>query len=163
MNTATKLMQIAVLVGGMAWLPMCSSDSDDNTSPAPAAPTGGSAAAGAPTAGQPAAGTGGSPAATSATINIQNFAFSPNDITVAPGATVTVMNMDTVQHSVTSESAVGSFALGAVGGVQFDTGVLAPGGSGSFTIPASATAGTVVPFFCKVHLSAMPQGSVTIQ
>jgi plastocyanin len=166
MNTATKLMQLAVLVGGMAWLPMCSSDSDDNGTPAPspAAPSGGSATAGgAPAAGQPATGTGGSPAATTATINIQNFAYSPGNVTVAPGATVTVMNMDSVAHTATSQSATGNFTRGAVNGVQFDTGTINPGASGSFTIPASAPSGTVVPYYCAIHLQGMGQGTVTIQ
>lgn len=164
MNTATKLMQIGVLLGGMLWLPMCGSDSDDNGStgtPSPsygAAPSTGGTSAG----GQPTTNTGGTPAA-APTITIQNFAYSPNALTVAPGATVTVMNMDSVPHSVTSESAVGAFALGAVNGVQFDTGTLAAGASGTFTIPASAPSGTAIPWFCKVHLSAMPQGTLTIQ
>jgi plastocyanin len=170
MNTATKLMQIAVLVGGTLWLPMCGSDNDDNGTPSRPSPTygatsstGGSRNAGGPaaTGGQPGASTGGSPAA-APTITIQNFAFSPNTLTVAPGDTVTVMNMDSAPHSVTSESAANSFQLGAVNGVQFDTGILNAGASGSFTIPASAPTGTAVPFFCKVHLSSMPQGTLTI-
>jgi plastocyanin len=168
MKTAMMLMQCTVLLGGGLWLPMCGSDSDDNGNPhAGNAPTyGGSSAAGgstsATTGGQPGASTGGSPA-TAPTITIQNFAFSPNAITVAPGDTVTVMNMDTAPHSVTSESAVNGLVLGAVNGVQFDTGILNAGASGTFTIPASAPAGTVVPYFCKVHLGAMPQGTVTVQ
>jgi plastocyanin len=146
---------------------MCSSDNDDGSAGgsgnAPSyggtSATGGST--GATTGGQPGASTGGTTAA-APTITIQNFAFSPSNLDVAPGDTVTVMNMDTAPHSVTSESATGNFTLGAVSGVQFDTGILNAGASGTFTIPASAPANTVLPYFCKVHWQNMPQGTVTI-
>ena len=163
MNTPTKLLHTAVLLGAMAWLPMCSSDDDDSGTPS--APSyGGSSAAGgaATTGGQPGATTGGSPAA-APTITIQNFAYSPSNLTVAPGDTVTVVNQDTVAHTATSESATGNFTPGAVNGVQFDTGTINAGASGSFTIPASAPMGTVVPYYCALHLQGMGQGTVTIQ
>ncbi len=82
---------------------------------------------------------------------------------MAPGGTVTVHNNDSVPHSMTSESAMGNFTLGAVDGVTFDTGIIPAGGSASFTIPATAPSGTMIPFFCKVHTSAMPQGTITVQ
>jgi len=93
---------------------------------------------------------------------IQNLAFSPLDLTVAAGATVTVMNMDTVQHSVTSETAKDSFQPGGVNGVSFDTQTFGTG-TKTFTITASATSGTVVPYYCRVHTSSMTQGTITIQ
>ena len=96
------------------------------------------------------------------TITIQNFAYSPSNLDVPPGATVTVVNRDTAPHSVTSESAVGNFTPGAVNGVSFDTGNFGAG-TRTFAISPSAPSGTVVPYYCAVHLSTMPQGTVTIQ
>jgi plastocyanin len=96
------------------------------------------------------------------TITIQNFAFSPSNLAVPPGATVTVVNQDSAPHSVTSESAMGNFTPGSVSGVSFDTGSFTAG-QRTFAIPASAAMGTVVPYYCSVHKSTMPQGTVTIQ
>jgi plastocyanin len=100
---------------------------------------------------------------TAALVTIQSFMYAPLNFTVAPGASVNVQNADSVPHSLTSESAVGNFALGAVNGVTFDTGIIPAGGTASFTIPLTASPGTVIPFFCKVHTSMMPQGTITIQ
>jgi plastocyanin len=130
-----------------------------NTSYGGTSATGGEAAAGG--GGGVTTSSGGAPAA-AATITIQNNAFSPLNLTVAAGATVTVMNMDTVQHSVTSETAKGNFQPGAVNGVSFDTGNFTAG-TQTFTITASATAGTVVPYYCRVHTSSMTEGTLTIQ
>lgn len=95
------------------------------------------------------------------TITISGFAFSPQNLNAAPGATVTVVNKDPTPHSVTSESAPGAFTPGAVGGVQFDTGPFT--GQRTFTIPASAQPGTVVPYFCTVHRQGMANtGQITI-
>jgi plastocyanin len=105
-------------------------------------------------------GTGGT--GTTYTITIKNFAYSPSSLGVPPGATVTVVNQDTAPHSVTSESAMGNFTPGGVNGVSFDTGNFTAG-TRTFTIPPSAPLGTVVPYYCAVHLSTMPQGTVTIQ
>jgi plastocyanin len=99
---------------------------------------------------------------TTYTITIQNFAYSPSNLAVPPGATVTVVNRDTAPHSVTSESTMGNFTPGGVNGVSFDTGSFTAGNR-TFTIPSSAPMGTVVPYYCSVHLSSMPQGTVTIQ
>ncbi len=101
--------------------------------------------------------------ATAALVTIQSFMYAPLNLTVAPGASVTVQNMDSVPHSLTSEAAMGSFALGGVNGVMFDTDHMTANSTAQITIPASAQPGTVIPFFCKVHTSAMPQGTITIQ
>jgi plastocyanin len=96
---------------------------------------------------------GGTTAATF-TMTIQGMAFSPENLTVAPGATVQVTNKDgSTPHSVTSESTAGTYVPGSVAGVSFDTGIFT--GSRSFTIPSSAPVGTVIPFFCRVHGPAM--------
>jgi hypothetical protein len=44
-----------------------------------------------------------------------------------------------------------------------DTGLIPGGGTATITIPATAPSGTVIPFFCKVHTTMMPQGTITIQ
>jgi len=95
-------------------------------------------------------------------ISITNMAFSPLALRVPPGATVTVLNGDAMSHSVTSAAVAGSFTPGAVGGVSFNTGAFT--GTKTFVIPSSATSGTVVPYFCTVHLATMatPTGTITI-
>lgn len=86
-------------------------------------------------------------------LRIQNMAYSPENLTVPPGATIEVENDDNVPHSVTSESAPGTYTPGAVSGVSFDTGIFT--GKASFSIPANAPDGTVVPYYCRVHTSTM--------
>jgi plastocyanin len=146
---------------------MCSSDNGDGSAGGSGnAPShGGTNAAGGSTAattgGRAGASTGGTTAAP--TITIQNFAYSPSNLDVSPGDTVAVVNHDAVSHSVTSQSATGNFTPGAVSGVQFDTGVFAANATATFTIPASAPANTVVPYYCSVHLQGMGQGTVTIR
>jgi plastocyanin len=81
-----------------------------------------------------------------------------------PGATVTVLNRDSLPHTVTSEATDNAFTPGAVGGISFDTGTVEGGGFATFKLPASAAQGTVVPYYCAIHKSAMipPNGSITI-
>ena len=95
-------------------------------------------------------------------ITISNLSFSPLDLRAPPGATVTVINKDSMAHSVTSEASPGSFTAGAVAGVQFDTGIFT--GQRSFTLPSSAANGTVIPYFCMNHRNTMatPTGTITI-
>jgi plastocyanin len=95
-------------------------------------------------------------------ITIAGMSFSPLDLRVPPGATVTVVNRDPEVHSVTSEATPNAFVAGSVAGVSFDTGQFT--GTRSFTIPAGAPDGTVVPYFCSSHLAAMntPTGTITV-
>ena len=95
-------------------------------------------------------------------ITIQGRAFSPLELSVPPGGTVTVVNDDAMPHSVTSEAAAGSFSPGGVAGVQFDTGQFM--GTKTFTIPASTPNGTVIPYYCSVHTSTMvtPTGTIKV-
>jgi len=118
----------------------------------------GGSAAPAPT---PAAPTPAAPT-TGATITISGMAFSPLDLHVPAGGTVTVVNRDGVQHSVTSEAAANMFTPGSVGGVQFDTGLFT--GTHTFSIPANAATGTAIPYYCRNHLNTMatPTGTITI-
>jgi len=107
---------------------------------------------------------GGAPSVQHATyqITIANMAFSPLNLEVPPGAAVTVVNEDSMDHSVTSEAAIGKYTPGGVGDVSFDTGPFM--GEKSFAIPADAPDGAVVHYYCSVHRSAMttPTGTITI-
>ena len=95
-------------------------------------------------------------------ITISGMSFSPLDLHVPPGGTVTVINRDSMPHSVTSETAANAFTPGAVAGVSFDTGEFA--GQKSFTIPTTAAEGTVIPYYCTLHRQTMvtPNGTITV-
>ncbi|MCF2533520.1 cupredoxin domain-containing protein [Yinghuangia soli] len=79
---------------------------------------------------------GGGETATTTTVTIKSFAFAPAAFTVAPGATVTVVNQDDAAHTLTANDKA------------FDTGTLAAGATGTFTAPT--TPGTY-PFLCTLH------------
>jgi plastocyanin len=96
------------------------------------------------------------------TITIQSFAYDPLNIDVPAGETLWVVNKDVEAHSVTSESKLGDYALGAVNGVQFDTGSIGTNTGLPITLPVSATPSTVVPYYCSLHKDTMPQGTVTV-
>jgi plastocyanin len=95
-------------------------------------------------------------------ITISGMAFTPAHLQVTPGATVTVRNMDSMAHSVTSEAAMNAFRPGAMAGVSFDTGPFM--GEMTFTIPMTAAVGTVIPFFSTTDTSMMmtPNGEIEI-
>jgi len=95
-------------------------------------------------------------------ITIAGSAFSPLELAVPPGATVTVVNRDGMAHSVTSEAIAGDFKPGTVAGVAFDTKPFT--GTATFTVPASAPDGTIIPYYCSTHLGAMatPTGTIRI-
>jgi plastocyanin len=98
-------------------------------------------------------------------IAVSGFSFSPADMTVDAGTTITVKNNDSAAHTVTSEASDGAFTPAGVGGVTFDTGQVTGGGSATITIPASATSGTVIPYYCANHKSMMatPNGHITVR
>lgn len=73
-------------------------------------------------------------------------AYAPNPVTIASGTTVTWTNNDTIAHTSTSDTA----------GV-FNSGVIAAGGSFSFTFQ---TRGTVT-YHCTIHPGMM--GTVVVQ
>jgi len=76
-----------------------------------------------------------SAASSQAVIHISKFAYT-TPASVAPGAAVTVMNMDAVKHTVTADS-----------GKAFDTAVPA-GASTTFTAPMKPGS---YPFHCTYH------------
>lgn len=94
--------------------------------PAPtSAPASGSSPGASPTAGTAAV-----------TITIKDFAFG-EPLTVAPGATVAITNMDSAAHTVTADE-----------GAAFDTEV--KGGGGTATITAPTKPGSY-PYHCTFH------------
>ena len=80
-------------------------------------------------------------------IDIKNFAFSPNQTTVKPGAKITVTNNDITGHSFTADD-----------GKSFDTGILAQGKSATVTAPT--TPGSY-PFHCTPHPNM--QGTLVVK
>lgn len=61
-----------------------------------------------------------------ADIEISGFKFSPDSLTVKPGQVISVVNRDSVSHTLTS-----------VDGKSFDTGLLGKDQTGSITAPAA--------------------------
>lgn len=79
-------------------------------------------------------------------IAISNFAFSPVNLTVHPGQTVTVTNRDAAAHTLTSTT-----------GAVFDTGTIKPGATGTLTAPGKAGS---YPYFCSIH--QFMRGTLTV-
>ncbi|HZR15379.1 MAG TPA: cupredoxin domain-containing protein [Acidimicrobiia bacterium] len=75
------------------------------------------------------------PAATGTTIAIKNFEYSPNPLKVKVGATVTVRNTDSTDHTVTADKG------------SFDTGHIHGGGTATFTVTKAGT----YPYHCDIH------------
>lgn len=126
MRTVPTLLATLVTAAALA---ACGSSSGGSpaTSAAPAASAGATtAAAGSATT---AAGTAG------ATITIDSFTYKTPE--VAPGATVTVRNDDSVRHTVTADDDAFTVAVGK-------------GSTGTFTAPAKAGS---YAFHCAVHAS----------
>src|SRR3982074_777420 len=83
-------------------------------------------------------GNGGAPARSAAspnTVNIKNFSFSPNPITVKAGAPLIVVNDDNVTHTFTAN------------GGAFGTGDVSSGHRGRVAV---ARAGTYA-YHCEIH------------
>jgi len=85
------------------------------------------------------------PAASGNTVSIVNMSFSPANLSVSAGTTVTWTNNDAMTHTVTSD-----------GGI-FDSGNLAGGKAYS---RAFATAGTF-PYHCTIHPGMT--GTITVK
>jgi plastocyanin len=90
------------------------------------------------TAAQPAAGA-------SVAVTIQNFAFDPGNLTVKTGTTVTWTNLDSANHTVTSDTGL------------FDSGELGKGSTFSYTFDKAG----VYTYYCIPHHSKM-QATVTV-
>jgi plastocyanin len=81
---------------------------------------------------------------TTTTVSIQDFFFSPANVSVPAGTTVTWVNEGNVPHTVTSDDG------------QFDSGVLMPGDSYTVMFKGQGT----ITYHCSIHPSMM--GSVTV-
>jgi plastocyanin len=130
--------------------------SSSNNNPPPPPPDSGTPDSGTPDSGTP---DGGGPFV----LTISGFSFSPADFTVDAGTTIEVHNTSGTSHTVTSEATDNAFTHAGVNGVTFDVSI-GGGGTATFTIPANAPTGTVVPYYCAIHTSAMstPNGHITI-
>lgn len=71
------------------------------------------------------------------TLEIRNFEYAPSTLTVKPGQTIQVTNLDSVQHDVVSRD-----------GVSFRTAILNEGETGSFVAPDQP--GTYE-YYCSLH------------
>jgi plastocyanin len=69
-------------------------------------------------------------------IKIKNFTFVPSTFTVAPGATISITNKDSVTHTFTLNSG------------QVSTGDIAPGATETVTAPTKAGRYT---YRCLIH------------
>ncbi|WP_329499351.1 cupredoxin domain-containing protein [Kitasatospora herbaricolor] len=156
-RTALTAVTVLALLG----LTGCSSSKPSTPStPAPAtadttpttagtpSPSAGSASpsASGSASGSASASPGGTPA-TAVTVTIKDFAFNPVGVTVAPGATVTVINQDSTAHTVTS-----------VTDGLFDTGDIAGGQTTTFTAP---TTPGEYRYICSIHPNM--HGTLTVQ
>jgi plastocyanin len=79
-------------------------------------------------------------------VTIQNFAFSPQTITIAPGTTVVWTQKDSVAHTVTSDT-----------GAWTDSGTLAQNKTFSVTFTKPGT----YPYHCAIHPSMIAKVIVT--
>ena len=83
-------------------------------------------------------------------VNIQNFAFNPQTITVSAGSTVTWTNLDSVQHQIAADSGQAAIA-------DFSSPDMTQGSTYSYTFN---TAGTWT-YHCSIHPSM--KGTVIVQ
>lgn len=110
---AAVLLTAALLMGGCG-----SGGGGPAATPEPGTTTAGPATAGAPA------------------ITIKDFEYGA-PLTVGPGAVVTVTNMDSAGHTVTSDQ-----------GQAFDVDVRGGGGTATFTAPSEPGA---YPYYCTYH------------
>lgn len=86
------------------------------------------------------------------TIEIRNFRFTPERLTVEPGTTIRWINRDEVAHDVTSGTAVTGrrarqMAQTRFSDGRFSSGLFAPGGSYSVTLTETGK----YPYYCSIH------------
>ena len=86
-----------------------------------------------------------SAAVTTSAVSIQNMSFSPTEITIAKGTTVTWTNNDSVAHTVTGN------ATGPA------SSTIQPGGTYQFTFDSAGT----FPYHCSIHPSMTGTVQVT--
>lgn len=84
-------------------------------------------------------------------VDIADFAYIPNDITIEVGDTVYWTNLDTARHTVTSGTECTSDD-------QFDSGDLSGGDEWSYTFESAGE----FPYFCLYHCQTM-EGIVRVE
>ncbi len=80
--------------------------------------------------------TGSNGATQTVNVMIRDFMFSPVDVTVAPGATVTIVNQDSANHTLSATDH------------SFDTGNIPGNATGTFTAP---TRPGTYSYICAIH------------
>ena len=142
-----RLPVLAFSLFALLALSACASSTGGTAAPAATAPT--PAPAGSePAASAPAAGGGGCTTSSeegAAQVGIENFTFSPGEVTAAVGETITWTNEDSAPHTATLDDGAcdtGNIAQGATAGLVFDA------------------AGTY-PYHCTIHPNMT--GTITIQ
>ncbi len=80
-------------------------------------------------------------------VSIKNYAFTPENITIAAGTRVTWTNNDIMAHTATSLAGTP---------VAFDSAILNPGMSYSYTFTQAGT----YPYYCMIH--PWMRGNVTV-
>ena len=88
---------------------------------------------------------GGAAFAADHAVAVSGFSFSPREITVTVGDTITWTNSDAQAHTATADDG------------SFDTGTIGNNGTGTATF---STAGTF-PYHCKIHSSMT--GTITVE
>ncbi len=128
MNARSRwLFAVVALVALAAFVTACGSSSGASNTPAA-------------TPNSPAAGTG----AAATAVAIQNFAFTPKTLTVAPGTTVTWTNNDSTPHNVISTV---SISLNSATTSTFASSNLNQGQTFSFTFTKKG----VYFYECSIH------------
>ena len=142
-----RLPVLAFSLFALLELSACASSTGGTAAPAATAPT--PAPAGSePAASAPAAGGGGcttSSEAGAVQVGIENFTFSPGEVTAAVGETITWTNADSAPHTATLDDGscdTGNIAQNASAGLVFDA-------AGSY------------PYHCAIHPNM--KGTITIQ
>jgi len=137
-----RLPVLAFSLLALLALSACASSTGGTAAPAASAPSA------APAASAPAAGGGGcstSSEGAAVTVNIQNFAFDPPEVTAAVGETIGWTNADSAPHTATPDDGAcdtGNIAQNATAGLVFDA-------AGTYT------------YHCNVHPNMT--GTITIQ
>jgi plastocyanin len=86
-------------------------------------------------------------AAASARIQIKDFVFAPDPVTVKAGRRITISNADSAPHTVTEQG----------GSPSFDSGTIKGGRSGALTFTKTGT----FKYFCQFHPTM--KGTVTVR
>jgi len=136
MNKALIAIIVVIVLGLGGWIIYDNHKSNDNTANSNTGNTNSSAS----NSNQAAASTG--------AVTIENMMFSPSQITVAKGGTVTWTNKDSVSHTVTDD-------LSNVGGPA--SGDIQPGKTYSFTFNKTGS----FQYHCTIHPSM--RGTIVVK